>query len=192
MKKIVLTTLLALTTSAYADCYLRSITVNEMKARIQRKSDAQREVVFLGNGMARCTVTFRVQINNAWYTAQGRADGDVKLGEAQLCAQAEDGSRARILQDVGGMETSVSQEMVCTDQELPKWKPVKKGDTVRESEVAPDPDYRESFAYRGMECRRFLETVTYGVGGLVQNKGVICRIRNDEWFVFDKWERVRG
>ena len=142
--------------------------------------------------MAKCTSTFRVQINNVWYTAQGKAEGDIKTGEAQLCAQAEDGSQARILSAVGGMETSVSQEMVCTDQEIPKWKPVKKGDTIKESEVAPDPDFRESFGFNGMECRRFIETVPYGTGGIIQNKGVICRIRGFDWFVYDKWERIKG
>jgi hypothetical protein len=187
---------LALVTgSAVAECYYRSTTVNDIKSRIQRQSEPVRELVRLDHRTTQCTVTFRLMIDNAWYTAQGRAQGDLNVPEPQICAQAQDTGRARLLQQIRGMETSMYQELVCTDQDIPKWKTVKKGDLVRESEVTPDPDHPGSMPHLGMECRRFLETIPWGEG-LIQNRGIICKLQRGEnggrWKVIEKWEHFRG
>jgi hypothetical protein len=176
----------------HAECYMRSSTLNQFKDKIERTADVDRDVVAMPGNKMQCTVTFRVQIDGQWVTAQGRAVGDVTVGDNQLCAQAQDAGRVKLLQRVGGSETTVSQELVCTDQDIPKWKPVKVGDTVRESEVAPHPDVnkRQSFPYMGTECKWFIETVPYGVGGLIQNQGIICRMRNSQWYVKEKWVHV--
>jgi hypothetical protein len=128
-------------------------------------------------------------VDGVWYTAQGDAVGDMTQGDNQLCGQAQDIGRARLLQKIDGSRTSVTQEMVCTDQDVPKWKPVKTGDIVRESEVAPHWDLtkRQSFAHRGMECRWFMETVPYSIGGVVQSQGIMCRLENNRWLIRDKW-----
>jgi len=178
-----------------AECYYRSNTVNDLKARVQRQSEPARELVRLNDRTTQCTVTFRLMVDNTWYTAQGRAQGDTIVGEYQICAMAQDSGRARLLQQIQGVETSVHQELVCTDQDIPKWKVVKKGDLVRESEVTPDPDHPGSFPNMGMECRRFLETIPWGEG-LIQNRGVICKLQrgvhSGQWKVLEKWEHFRG
>lgn len=178
--------LLTLSATAQAECYMRSTTLNELKARVERQTDVVREVRNI-NDKLQCFVTFRVMINGVWYTAQGRAVGDTFESENQLCAQAMDSGRARLLQTIKGSETSVTQEMVCTDQTIPTWKPVTVGQKLQESEVAPHPRKRASFPHKGTECRWFVETLPQGVGGLIQNEGIICRIRQEEWIVLEKW-----
>lgn len=187
--------LLLIAGAAEADCYYRSTTINDIKAKIQRQSEPVREIMRVNDNLVQCTATFRIMIDNVWFTAQGRAQADLNTPEPQICAQAQDAGRARLLQQIRGMETSVSQELVCTDQDIPKWRPVKMGELVRESEVTPDPDHPGSFPYLGMECRRFLETINQGEG-LIQNRGVICKLQRGEnggkWKVIQKWVHFRG
>jgi hypothetical protein len=177
-----------------AECYYRSSTINDLNARVQRQSEPVRELLKLNDRTTQCTVTWRLMIDNVWYTAQGRAQGD-SVPEHQICAMAQDAGRARLMQQIKGSSTSAYQELVCTDQDIPKWKVVKKGDLVRESEVTPDPDHPGSFPHLGMECRRFLETIPWGEG-LIQNRGVICKLQRGEhsgqWKVIEKWEHFRG
>ena len=177
-----------------AECYYRSSTINDLKARVQRQSEPVREVIQLNERVTQCTVTWRLMIDNAWYTAQGRAQGDL-IPDHQVCAMAQDAGRARLMQQISGSSTSAYQELICTDQDIPKLKTVKAGDLVRESEVAPDPDHPGSFPHKGYECRRFLETVTYGIG-LLQNRGIICKLQrgphSGQWKVIEKWEHFRG
>jgi hypothetical protein len=101
-----------------------------------------------------------------------------------------DYGRSRVLQNIAGSQTSVNQDMICTDG-APKWKPVELGMVVKESEVGPHPDPRKRayWEYMGTECRWFIETmpVGEGLGGMAQNLGVICRLRGDQWLVKDKW-----
>ena len=187
--------LLALmSTGAGAECYYRSSTINDLKARVQRQSEPVREVIQLNERVTQCTVTWRLMIDNTWYTAQGRAQGDL-IPDHQVCAMAQDAGRARLMQQISGSSTSAYQELICTDQDIPKLKTVKAGDLVRESEVAPDPDHPGSFPHKGYECRRFLETVTYGIG-LLQNRGIICKLQrgphSGQWKVIEKWEHFRG
>ena len=174
---------------ANAECFMRSSTLNEIKGRIERSADINRVVVPLNNNQQKCTVTFRIMVDGVWHTAQGDAIGSLNIGDNQLCAQAQDVGRARLLQSIDGSRSSVTQEMVCTDQNIPKWKPVKTGDIIRESEVAPhwDLNKRQSFVHRGMECRWFIETMPYSVGGMVQSQGIMCRMANERWLVSDKW-----
>jgi len=177
-----------------AECYYRSSTINDLNARVQRQSEPVRDVMKLTDRITQCTVTWRLMIDNTWYTAQGRAQGD-STPDHQVCAMAQDTGRARLMQQISGSSTSAYQELVCTDQDIPKWKVVKKGDLVRESEVTPDPDHPGSFPHLGMECRRFLETIPWGEG-LIQNRGVICKLQRGEhsgqWKVIEKWEHFRG
>lgn len=183
-----------ISTGAGAECYYRSSTINDLNARVQRQSEPVRDVMKLNDRVTQCTVTWRLMIDNTWYTAQGRAQGD-SIPDHQVCAMAQDAGRARLMQQVSGSSTSAYQELICTDQDIPKLKMVKAGDLVRESEVTPDPDHPGSFPYKGHECRRFLETVTYGVG-LLQNRGIICKLQrgphSGQWKVIEKWEHFRG
>lgn len=178
-------------TTQNTGCYIRSSTVNDLKAKVQKQVDVQRDIVPINSRENRCIVTSRLLISGQWYTAQGQAQGDNTMDQNQLCARAMDTGRANVLQEIQGSEVSQRQDMVCTDQNIPQWRVVRVGDTVRESEVTPDPDSPASFAFKGMECKRFIETVPYGTG-IIQNKGVICRMYNNSWKVYKKWENFRG
>ena len=104
----------------FAECYLRSSTLNQFKGTIERTADVARDVVVMPPDRMQCTVTFRVMINGVWHTAQGQAIGSDLMSENQLCAQAQDIGRSRLMQKIDGSQTSVSQEMVCTDQDIPQ------------------------------------------------------------------------
>jgi len=188
MNKIALILISLLPASAAAECYMRSTTINEMNSKIERTADVQKELATI-NGQKQCTATFRVMIDGAWYTALGRARDSESTNDTQLCTRAMDTGRARVLQDIKGSELAMTQELICTDQDIPKYRPVQVGQVIRESEVAPhwDPGQRQSFPYRGMECRWFMENVAEGVGGLTHNMGIMCRTRFNEWYVLEKW-----
>jgi hypothetical protein len=178
-------------TSAVAECYLQSTTLNALRGRIERTADITRSIAPGADNQLSCVVTFRVLVDAQWYTAQGSASGASSIGEAQLCAQAMDYGRSRVLQNIAGSQTSVNQDMICTDG-APKWKPVEIGMIVKESEVSPHPDPRKRAYWEcmpGTEGRWFIETMPAGAGqgGMVQNLGVICRLRGDQWLVKDKW-----
>ena len=191
MKARALLLVAVLAQPAFAECYLRSSTLNQFKGTIERTADVARDVVVMPPDKMQCTVTFRVMLNGVWHTAQGQAIGLDSTSENQLCAQAQDIGRSRLMQKIDGSQTSVSQEMVCTDQDIPQTRsrPVKIGDLVRESEMAPhwDLSKRTSFAHRGLECRWFMETLPYGVSGMVQSIGMMCKLDNNRWRITDKW-----
>lgn len=191
MKARFLLLALVLAQSAHAECYSRSSTLNQFNGAIERTSDLARDIVMMPPDDMQCTVTFRVMLSGVWHTAQGQARGSRLMNENQLCAQAQDSGRVRVMERVDGSRTTMSQELVCTDQDLPQTRktPVKIGDIIRESEVAPhwDLKQRASFVERGMECRAFMETLPYGTSGMVQSFGKICKLDNNRWRVVDKW-----
>ncbi len=187
MKKLIIA-LALIPPVASAECYMRSVTVNQLSSKIERTADIVREVTRVQD-QKQCTVTFRVMLEGNWYTALGRARDKLSVDDAQLCARAMDLGRARVLQDIAGSQVEATQELVCTDQDIPKNRVVKVGDQIRESEVAPhwDPAKRQSFPHRGMECRWFMENVSLGAGGIAHNLGIMCRTKNDQWHVLEKW-----
>ena len=190
LKFATVATLMCMITPAHADCYARSASVNTMPLKIERVSDFQKEVLPKGSDKLMCRITFRAQIKGQWYTAQGESTGRVSDNLDGLCASAEQLGRSRILTEIGGSDISVDTDMVCTDQNIPKVRPVELGEIVSQSDVAPNPQKLGSFQYMGTECRWFLETMPLGIGGLIQNQGIICRLRDNQWVVRDKWIQV--
>ena len=170
---------------------MQSTHVNRLAAQIERTADEQRWVGEI-DGQKVCRVTFRAQIQGQWYTAQGQSQGITQVPDNQLCAQALDTGRVRLLESVGAVASSVTQDTICTDRPMPKWRPVQVGDHIQESQVAPDPQHRETFQYLGQDCRWFMETVPRGAGGLEQNRGIMCRIRATDWYILKKWVHARG
>jgi hypothetical protein len=177
-------------TAAEAECYTRSTTVNTLNVQIERAVDFEKEVIPRGKDQIMCRITFRAMINGQWYPAQGEQTGSINDSLDGICAAAEKIGSSRILQEMGGSNVTVDQDMVCTDKPAQKVRPVKVGEMIQETEVAPHPTRRQSFSYMGTECRWFIETMPVGNGGMVQNQGVICRIRGNEWLVRDKWVQV--
>ena len=189
LKLLVLSAALLFSHTVSAECVMRSATVNQSRATVQRIDNFQRVLMPEGADKMRCVVTFRAMIKNQWFDARGDSIGPMNGSLDQICAQAEQFGRANILQTVAG-QSSVMTDMICTDQ-APKTQvfvPVAMGQVISLSEVAPDPAHPKSFTYKNsMECRWFLETVPLQGGGFSQNKGIACRIRNDSWYVADKW-----
>lgn len=188
MKQLILSAAILTSGMAQAECYIRSSTLSEHDARVEKTADVQNTFVRLSSGQMRCTSTFRVLIKGTWYTAEGQAIVAADVDQAQACAQAQNSGRVRLLQSVSGKQLTVQEEMICTDQEMPKIRTaVKVGDVVKESEVQPDPLWPQSQKFAdGNVCRRFVESNLVGVD-MSRSKGVICQVSESAWKVVDKW-----
>jgi hypothetical protein len=188
MKKLIIAAAIASASLANAECYMRSSTLAESDAKIEKIADIQNMFVKLKSGQMRCTSTFRVLIKGTWHDAEGQAIVQSDVAEAQACARAQNNGRVTLLQAVSKRSMTVQQEMVCTDQELPKTRnSVKIGDVVKESEVHPDPAWPETRKLRdGNVCRRFVESDLSGVD-MRRSKGVICQVSENAWKVVDKY-----
>lgn len=177
---------LGLSTTAQADCYVRSAMSNQTAISITSVADVEPLVVPISPTQNKCIVSFRAQVNGAWITAEGENIGPRSLSERDLCRGAVDQGRAQILSRADGGRMVVEQNMVCTDQPEIQVRRVRIGDQIRESEVRPHPNFPRQFNYRGTQCRWFIEPEIRS-GDLVQRQGVICRSHGPDWKVVDKW-----
>lgn len=181
--------LLAFSSTAYAQCYTRSSTLSESKRVIERITDVERSILPKKNGVM-CRVTFRAYMDGSWHTVEGEAEGARDSSLDQLCAQATDVGRARVIEKVSGRNLTNTQEMICTDEELPSLQArnaVRIGEIVRDSQVQPHPLYRDVFQFRGAQCRWFVESVPRP-GQVEMSQGVICKSPDEKaWMVVDKW-----
>lgn len=171
---------------AGAECYQESVTVNQARAEIKEVADYQKFVKTNGNQQT-CTVMFRARINNKWYDARGESTGAITDSTDQVCSQALQTGRTKILEKIEGVAVRSSQTLYCNDFETPQLrKGLKKYDTFKVSELKPLPN-SEPFEYRGSVCRYFLESdIDTKTNNLMQWQIVGCVIRN-EWTVIDKF-----
>lgn len=178
--------ILLIPVAAIADCYQESVTVNQTRAEIREVVDLQRFVKTV-NTQQMCTVMFRARINNKWYDGRGESQGQLTDSTDQICAQAMQVARIKILEKVGGVAVQSSQSLYCNDFETPQLrKGLKKFDTFRISELKPVPN-SVPFEYKGSVCRHFLESdIDPRTNNLMQWQIVGCIIR-DEWTVVDKF-----
>lgn len=174
-------------TTANAECYMRSVSVAGASRSIERIADVRRTILPYGDQKT-CLVQFRVQANGQWYSAEGEASGPADTNPGQLCGRALDLGRSQFLTKISATKKIQAEElMICSDQ--PEIKPreaVKVGDVVRESEVNPHPKKPYLFPYKGTYCKWFIETDAVGTD-LMQYQGIICRVRNTDWQVIDKF-----
>jgi hypothetical protein len=180
MKKLAITLCLVTATVAHAECYTRSAMTNQIKAKLERIADLKRSVVPTPEGQKRCTVSFRALINGDWHNAEGMSQAMPDVPEDQLCARAVQSGRTFLLQNIQGSNMAAEQEMVCSDEPKPEVKMVKVGDVIAESEVQPHLRYNKPFVYRGSVCRWFSQSSD-------QTEGVMCKIRDTQWKVVDKF-----
>lgn len=172
---------LIISTAANADCYIRSNTLSSTQDTIERRTDVQNTVVPLPSAQYRCTATFRAQINKKWYDAEGQA---IHSDRTQACVQALNSGSVKILTLVSGKSLTVEEEMVCTDQSLPKTRTVKIGETIRESEVNIDHQWPQPKRLNdGYVYKSFVEPKTNGQLA----RGIIVQINQTDWLVVDKW-----
>lgn len=187
--RIVTTTILMFfATAAFAECFMRSATVSDTKKVIGKIADVTRTVTPQPNNQFKCNVVFRIELDGVWHTAEGNSMGSNGDSIDQICSQAFEFGRSRILQRVAGNSIMNENEMVCRDDPIPSVKTVKVGDLVRISEMAPHPKKPNFFAYKGASCRWFIETDFDPVHReIIQYQGIVCMVRKDEWRVIDKF-----
>lgn len=180
--------LLFVSTSAVAECYIRSATVKDSKSNITRIADIKRYVTPVDSEHFKCTVSFRAEINHVWQTGEGQSVGANGDSIDAICSQALDSGRSYLLGKVSNGKVLQEQEMICSDRPSPEIKSVQIGDIVQISELAPHPQKSEFFMYRGAQCRWFVETdVNLIVRDLFQWQGIVCNVRKGEWQVIDKF-----
>lgn len=175
-----------LPTFAMAECYQESVTVNQTQSEIREIAD-HRKFVKTANSQQTCTVMFRARINNRWYDGRGESQGLITDSTDQICSQAMQVGRTRILEKIEGIAVQSSQTLYCNDFETPQLrKGLKKFDTFKISELKPVPN-TQPFEYKGSVCRYFLESdIDPRTNNLMQWQIVGCVIRN-EWTVVDKF-----
>ena len=187
LRKTTLIVALAMSTTAQAECYVRSATTNQTAMAITAVADIEPMVVPISPTQNKCIVIFRAQINGKWITAEGERIGSRSMSEKELCAGAVDSGRVQILSRADGGRMTVEQNMVCNDLPEIKVRVVRRGEMVRESEVRPHPHFPKPFAYRTAQCRWFIEPEVHPGRDLLQRQGIICQVNGNEWQVVDKW-----
>lgn len=130
---------------------------------------------------------FRARIDNKWYDGRGESQGQLTDSTDQICSQAMNSGRARILEKVAGVAIQSNQTLYCNDFQTPQLRQgLKKFDTFKISELKPVPN-SQPFEYKGSVCRHFLESdIDPKTNNLMQWQIVGCVIRN-EWTVIDKF-----
>lgn len=174
--------------AAQAECYIRSATVRDMQTKVTRIVDIKRYVTPVDDSKFKCTVAFRAEINHVWQNGEGQSIGSNGDSIDAVCSQALDSGRAYLLEKVSNGRMLSEQEMICTDRPDPKIKSVKIGDIVEISELAPHPQKPNFFTYQGAQCRWFVESDFDPVRrDIFQWQGIVCRVRQGEWQVIDKF-----
>jgi hypothetical protein len=178
--------LAVISTTAQADCYVRSAMTARSQVSLTSISDIQTLVVPINATQNKCFATYRAQLNGEWVTIEGTSVGAKTITEEDLCKSAMDQGRAQILNRARGRSMSVETDMVCDDRPVIQVRNVNVGELVRVSEVRPHPNFPKTFRYRAAQCRWFIEPEPR-VGDLLQRQGIICQSTGDEWRVIDKW-----
>jgi hypothetical protein len=194
LQQIALVTALFVGGEAAATCYVTSASYNAAELKIDKiDPNVQRRVVPVTAEQDQCTVEMRVMVQGQWHLLRGEARGPKNSSIDALCARAQNTGQTRLLQSLGSSDISVRNEMICQDgPRVANTRLVRVGDVIALSDVSPDPDKPMSFPDGQFEARYFLETVPMNGGGFVQNRGVIKRLKKDEWVVVDKWENARS
>ena len=185
-RKPIIVLTMTVSATAQAECYVRSAMTNQTAVQITNVTDVRPWVVPISPTQNKCIVNFRAQVNGEWITVEGENVGPKTVSEALLCKGAMDQGRTQILSRANGKTLSLEQNMVCTDQELPKIRRVEIGDRLQESEVLPHPNFPKRFVYHNAMCRWFAEQDVRN-GDLRHKQGIICRSHENEWQVVDKW-----
>jgi len=172
---------------AVADCHIRSNIKLNRQAVEFGPTDVQRMVV-PESGVQRCTVQYRVNINDTWTTAEGVGMGAT---EDEACDLALDVGRGNVLLEAEPKRVTTDTQMVCTDFEEIRVRTVRIGDVVWESEtdIHVVPDERRYFQYKFTTCRMFTERNVKNRNWYTY-QGVICRAdstKNSKWRVVDKY-----
>lgn len=172
--------------SVSAQCFVRQAMTVKQQAQIGRITDVQTLAVPISATHHKCIVTFRAQIGQDWVTGEGEKTGPKSVAESELCLAAMDLGRAQILSRANAQDIAVETSMVCDERPEIQVRNVRIGDTVRDSEVRPHPNFPRPFRYLGTQCRWFIEPV-FRNQDIGQYQGIICQSHGSQWRVVDKW-----
>ena len=187
MKRLLVIGLLFASTTAWADCHMRS-SINLRTQRVNTgPADVQKLVVPDARGN-KCVLRYRINVNDDWQTAEGIGYGAT---ESEACTQAADIKRASILTEVVANRVGADTQMVCSDLPEIRVRPVRIGELVLESEtdLHTIPEYRRPFMFKRSTCRMFAERDAQNQN-LMLYQGVVCRVDNmpnSKWRVIDKY-----
>ena len=173
-------------TTAQAECFVRSAMTSQTRASITAIADVDPFVVPISNTQNKCMVNYRAQVNGNWVTVEGTSVGSRSLSEEELCRGAIDSSRAQLLSKTNAGNLNIETNMVCDERPAIQVRNVRIGETVRESEVRPHPNFPKPFRYRTAQCRWFIEPEPRN-SDLLQRQGIICQSIGNNWIVIDKW-----
>jgi hypothetical protein len=188
MKKVIILAICLASSSAIADCYMRSNINLSRQTVYGAPTDIQRAVA-PDSGRQKCVMRYRIYINDAWQTAEGVGYGKT---EDAACEQALNLSRGTVLQEVEPSSVRADNQMVCSDLPDIRVRPVRRGELIWESEtdMHSHPQERGNyFNYKQAKCRKFIERVDKEQN-LIIYQGIICQantLAGSKWRVIDKY-----
>ena len=187
MKRVLIAGLCLASGVAFANCHIRTDIRLARQSISAGPTDLQQLVSSEGSGK-RCVIRYRVNIDDEWVTAEGVGQGAT---EAEACGRAIDYKNGTILAEVAPKRVTADTQMVCTDLDDIRIRPVRIGEVIWESEtdMHRHPDERKYFTYKATQCRMFTERNAKD-RNLYTYQGVICK--NDssnraKWRVVDKY-----
>jgi hypothetical protein len=182
-----ITIILLLPITAAAECFTESVIASRAGAEIREVAEYEKSVSTLGNKQT-CIVRFKAKIGNKWHEARAESQGLITDSTDQVCSQAMQTGRIRILEKVEGFALHSTQTQWCNDFKIPQIrKGLNKNDTFKISELKPHPAEPNPFEHKGTQCRYFLESdIDSRTNDLKQWEIIGCFIRN-EWTVVDKF-----
>jgi hypothetical protein len=187
IKQVIVAGLCLASSIAVADCHIRSSVKLARQNVSFGPTDIQKLVSPDPKG-SKCVLHYRVNINEEWRTAEGVGYGKT---EDESCQQAMDVGRGNLLLEVEPSRVSADTQMICTDLEDIRIRPVRIGETIWESQVDIHsiPAERKYFQYKFTSCRMFVERNAKD-RNLFTYQGVICKINStpySKWRVVDKY-----
>ena len=188
MKKSIILLLCLVSSTALADCYIRSNISLSKQLIYSKPTDIQQLVVPDDRGQ-KCVMRYRIYVNASWQTAEGVGYGKT---EDIACAQALDTTRGAVLQEVEPTTVRADSQMVCSDLPDIRVRPVQRNELIWESEADMHSTPQERgkyFVYKEATCRKFIER-TNKDQNLIIYQGIICQnstVPGSKWRVIDKY-----
>ena len=179
MKRLLIIIGLIASQTAWANCTLRSATINQSKNTIGAVTNLQKIETY-----GKCTVKFQIKVNGTNHDLSGEYFG-MEVPDV-LCQKAVEETKQDFLEGIAG-EFKTQAITVCQEGSAKPDDRIKIGDHILENEVGTSP-IKDYFKYKGAKCRMFQEHLSVQRKLRVYN-GVICQIDNSDtnWLVVDKW-----
>jgi hypothetical protein len=185
MKKLAYFLLLAPLSASAAECLLAERSQVQAVGRVDQIQDLKVTVIALRDQSRRCTVNFRAKINGVWSPGFGEYTWRTDMPDEIACNNALERAKTNLIELTGNQRITSEKHLQCDEGSDPI-KTIRVGQTVAENSWTPHPKKVGSFWYQGAECRWFVETDVMG-RDLYQWQGIVCRVRQGEWVVVDKF-----